>query len=157
MISALKTTFIQYNLKILRPKVTKNMKNLHKKFCEFPPRSLKVGTQNIHMKTSNPIFVGTQHPKCYFTAPRLGITALQNWLLFLITILLSVQDEPLSIDCGGGPPSTTPSSLLSTTSPLSSWMNDNGTEETEFGSTLDVDAIKVKNFISFVYNFRIHL
>jgi len=31
MISASKTTF-------LRPKVTKNIKNLHTKFCESPPR-----------------------------------------------------------------------------------------------------------------------
>ncbi len=38
MISASKTTFSHYNLKILRPEVTKNIKNLHKKFCEFRPR-----------------------------------------------------------------------------------------------------------------------
>ncbi len=37
MISASKTTQSHYNLKILRPKVKKNIKNLHKKFCEFPP------------------------------------------------------------------------------------------------------------------------
>jgi len=37
MISASKATFSHYNLKILRPQVTKNIKNLHKKFCEFPP------------------------------------------------------------------------------------------------------------------------
>jgi len=42
MISASKTTFSHYNLKILRPKVTKNIKNLHKKFCEFRPRSLGI-------------------------------------------------------------------------------------------------------------------
>ncbi len=40
MISASKTTYIHYNLKILRPKVTKNIKNLRRKFCEFPPRVL---------------------------------------------------------------------------------------------------------------------
>ncbi len=39
MISASKPT---YNLKILRPKVTKNIKNLRKKFCEFPPRTLTI-------------------------------------------------------------------------------------------------------------------
>jgi len=39
MISASKTTFSHYNLKILRPKVTKNVKDLLKKFCEFPPRT----------------------------------------------------------------------------------------------------------------------
>ncbi len=37
MISASKTT---YSLKILKPKVTKNITNLHNKFCEFPPRCL---------------------------------------------------------------------------------------------------------------------
>ncbi len=39
MISASKTTFIHYNLNILMPKVTKNIKNLSKKFCEFRPRA----------------------------------------------------------------------------------------------------------------------
>ncbi len=38
IISASKTTYTHNNPKILRPKVTKNIKNLHKKFCEFPPR-----------------------------------------------------------------------------------------------------------------------
>jgi hypothetical protein len=38
MISASKTTFSHYNLKILRPKVTKNIKNLLKKFCKFQSR-----------------------------------------------------------------------------------------------------------------------
>jgi len=42
MISASKTTYSHYNLKILRPKVKKNIKNLHKKFCEFPPRYLSL-------------------------------------------------------------------------------------------------------------------
>ncbi len=37
MISASKTTFSHFNLKILRPKVTKNIMNLRKKFCEFRP------------------------------------------------------------------------------------------------------------------------
>ncbi len=37
MMSASKTTFSHFNLKILRLKVTKNIKNLHKKFCEFLP------------------------------------------------------------------------------------------------------------------------
>ncbi len=35
MISASKTTFSHYNLKILRPEVTKKIKNFRKKFCEF--------------------------------------------------------------------------------------------------------------------------
>jgi len=38
LISASKTTFSHYNLKNLRPKVTKNLKNLRKKFCESVPR-----------------------------------------------------------------------------------------------------------------------
>jgi len=37
MISVSKTTFCHYNLKILRPEVTKNIKNLHEKFCNFDP------------------------------------------------------------------------------------------------------------------------
>ncbi len=37
MISASKTTFRHYNLKILRLKVTKNLTNLPNKFCEFRP------------------------------------------------------------------------------------------------------------------------
>ncbi len=40
MISASRITFSHYSLKILRPKVRKNLTNLHKKFCEFPPRSI---------------------------------------------------------------------------------------------------------------------
>ncbi len=37
MISATKTTFSHYNLKILKSKVTQNLTNFRKKFCEFPP------------------------------------------------------------------------------------------------------------------------
>jgi len=37
MIAASKITLSHYNLKILRPKVTKNLTNLPKKFCEFRP------------------------------------------------------------------------------------------------------------------------
>jgi len=40
IIFASKTTNSCYNLKILRPKVTKNLTNLRKKFCESPPRAL---------------------------------------------------------------------------------------------------------------------
>jgi len=40
LISDSKTTFSQYNLKILRVKVTKNLTNFLKKFCEFPPRAV---------------------------------------------------------------------------------------------------------------------
>jgi len=38
MISASKTTSSHYNLKILRPEATKNIKNLPKTFYEFRPR-----------------------------------------------------------------------------------------------------------------------
>ncbi len=37
MISALKSTLKLNNLKILRPKVTKNLTNFCKKFCKSPP------------------------------------------------------------------------------------------------------------------------
>jgi len=37
MISASKTTFNLENLKILRPKFTKNLTNLLMTFCKFPP------------------------------------------------------------------------------------------------------------------------
>jgi len=37
MISALKSTLNLNNLKILRPKATKNLKDMCKKFCESPP------------------------------------------------------------------------------------------------------------------------
>ncbi len=40
MISASKSTLSLNNLKILRPKVTKNLTNLCKQFCESPPRFL---------------------------------------------------------------------------------------------------------------------
>jgi len=46
-----------YNLKILRPKVTKNIKNLHKKFCEFPPRAFAfVKAGHKHVDEINPRF-----------------------------------------------------------------------------------------------------
>jgi hypothetical protein len=38
MISASKITLSLNNLKILKPKVTKNLTKLLKKFCEFRPR-----------------------------------------------------------------------------------------------------------------------
>ncbi len=39
MMFASKSTLSLNTLKILRPKDTKNLTNLHKKFCEFPPWS----------------------------------------------------------------------------------------------------------------------
>jgi len=40
MISASKSTLSLININILRTKVTKNLTNLPKKFCEFPPSSI---------------------------------------------------------------------------------------------------------------------
>jgi len=40
MISASKSTLSLNNLNILMPKVTKNLTNLRKKFCESPPCAL---------------------------------------------------------------------------------------------------------------------
>ena len=51
MTYASKTTFCLNNLKILRPKVTKNLTNLRKKFCEFPHREL-VQLKNDVSKTA---------------------------------------------------------------------------------------------------------
>jgi len=48
LISASKTTFSLNNLKILRPKVTKNLKNLLEKFCEFPHCGLNQLTSNFY-------------------------------------------------------------------------------------------------------------
>jgi len=42
MISASRSTFSLNNLNILRPKVTKNLMNLHKKFCESHPGLIKL-------------------------------------------------------------------------------------------------------------------
>ncbi len=40
MISASKSTTPLKSLKILKPKVTKNLRSLHKKFCKFQPSSM---------------------------------------------------------------------------------------------------------------------
>jgi len=42
MISAAKSTLSLKNIKILRPKVTKNLTNLPKRFCEFRPRLIVI-------------------------------------------------------------------------------------------------------------------
>jgi len=47
MISASKSTLSLNNLKILRPKVTKNLTNLGKKFCEFPPRHFRAQKNHL--------------------------------------------------------------------------------------------------------------
>jgi len=41
MKSASKSTLSLNNLNILKPKVTKNLTNLHKKLCESPTKSLR--------------------------------------------------------------------------------------------------------------------
>ncbi len=41
MISASKSNLSLKNLNILRPKVTKNLKNFCKKFCEYLPRHVR--------------------------------------------------------------------------------------------------------------------
>jgi len=46
MISTSKSTFSHYNLKILKPGVTKNLTNLLKKFCEFPHNFFIKGTMD---------------------------------------------------------------------------------------------------------------
>jgi hypothetical protein len=53
MISASKTTFSHYNLKILRPKVTKNLTNLRKKHPELsePTRFLSYFSNNSELLT----------------------------------------------------------------------------------------------------------
>ncbi len=52
MISASKSTLIKNNLQILRHKVTKNLTNLHNKFCEFRPWFLD--DQDLHSIESKP-------------------------------------------------------------------------------------------------------
>jgi len=52
MISASKTTFSHYSLTILRPKVTQNLTNLPKKFCEFPPKPLERGCKSGFQSTA---------------------------------------------------------------------------------------------------------
>jgi hypothetical protein len=58
MISASKTIYTHYNLNILIPKVKKNIKNLLKKFCEFPPGQEIIKLQqwkekNVYVKFSS--------------------------------------------------------------------------------------------------------
>jgi len=59
MISASKTTFRHYNLKILRPKDAKNITNLRKKFCEFPPRGLCIPMRIELLSKYDYVFVWT--------------------------------------------------------------------------------------------------
>jgi len=56
MISASKSTLSLNNLKILRPKVIKNLKNFCKKFCEFPPRAshLRAKREKVVKMTAEP-------------------------------------------------------------------------------------------------------
>jgi len=79
MISASKTTFSHYNLNILRPEVTKNIKNLRKKFCEFRPWSFRgfqcfviVDPQNRKSKHSKTGFGQFGDPKVSVCDQKVG-------------------------------------------------------------------------------------
>jgi len=50
MISTSKSTLILNNLKILRPKVTKNLINLNKKFCESQPWGIQLYNSKFSQK-----------------------------------------------------------------------------------------------------------
>jgi hypothetical protein len=63
MISASKTTYSHYNLKILRQKVKKNIKNFRKKFCEFLPWYLKA------KKVSVTLFPPPRKSRIFFNDP----------------------------------------------------------------------------------------
>ena len=54
MIFASKSNLSPDNLKILRPKATKNLTNLPKKFCEFPPRECSL-IKNLPKSWTNQI------------------------------------------------------------------------------------------------------
>jgi len=49
MISASKSTSSLNNLKILRPKVMKNLTNLHDNFCESPPRCHFINVKHTNL------------------------------------------------------------------------------------------------------------
>jgi len=53
MISSSKTTFSHYNLKILRPEVTKNIKNVRNKFCEFWPWRITSAKKSLFLYQKN--------------------------------------------------------------------------------------------------------
>ena len=54
-----KTTYSHYKLKILRPKVMKNIKNLRKKFYEFPPWTIIIKvTKQIICRRNVPTLMG---------------------------------------------------------------------------------------------------
>jgi len=56
------------NLKILSPKVTKNVTNLHKKFCESPPCSLNNFFLVENVKSNSLLFTRTENPSNQFTS-----------------------------------------------------------------------------------------
>jgi len=62
MMSALKATLSPKNLKILRPKVTKILRNCLKKFCESPPCFLLFGHKTSSLKNDK---------KCFHSSGRL--------------------------------------------------------------------------------------
>ncbi len=73
MIFALKSTLSLNNIKILRPKVTKNLTNSPKKFCESPPG--QVGN----------CFVKAQKNISYFEIDAFGFDSLKLWHMSNLT------------------------------------------------------------------------
>ncbi len=76
MISASKSTLSVNNLKILRPKVTKNLTHLRKKFCESPPRAVARQWRERRLPRAavlNPNCSATRIQKKNFHKPHQGI------------------------------------------------------------------------------------
>jgi len=67
LISASKTTFNHYNLTILRPKVTNNLTNLPKKFCESRPWLVVKLRSEKRVKKLSWGFIPRSHHKLYQT------------------------------------------------------------------------------------------
>jgi len=98
---ALKTTFNPKHLNILKPKVTKNLTNLHEKFCESPPCFVIWGNKISHI--INMISVSdAKVKKCFKHLKLLDITVHQaktvaiffsNLIKFqYVTLLWSFKD-----------------------------------------------------------------
>jgi len=97
MISASKTTYNHYYLKILRPKVTKNIKNLRRKFCECRPRVRSNLSKNIHF--SNCLAYHTRSKKnkkewFTFTSVYVGFFSKQQQQQQRDTLLRLTQKRP---------------------------------------------------------------
>jgi len=61
MISASKSNLSLNNLKIFRPIVTKNLKNLRKKFCKSPPWNILFPYDNLSFVADNNANAGLAH------------------------------------------------------------------------------------------------